>query len=106
MPIPDNLDGRHIERRFQALEAQIPSYVIPSDAGALPTPISDKVFVASGVMTTGQQSIAHGLAYTPKIYGIVMTTAGSVFQSAVPDATNVYVTPDATSRQCIFTLGR
>lgn len=108
MPTPNPnaiSDRRYAERRFEALEAAT-GQTAPSFGGALPTPASLLTFVASGAMTTGQQSIPHLLPYTPKIYAIVMTTAGSVFVSQAADATNVYVTPDATARQCTFTLGR
>lgn len=108
MPTPNPnaiTDRRYLERRLEALETAT-NQAAPTYGGAAPTPTSLLTFLLSGAMTTGQQTIAHGLAYTPKIYAIVMTTAGSVYVSQAADATNVYVTPDAGSRQCTFTLGR
>ncbi len=100
-----NSDSSYLERRFEALEAAT-GQSAPAYGGAVPTPASLFVTLASGVMTTGQQTIAHGLSYTPKIYAIVMTTAGSAYVSAAVDATNVYITPDAGSRQANIILGR
>lgn len=98
-------ESRYLERRIEALEAAT-GQTAASYGGAVPTPTSLLTTLASGAMTTGQQTIAHNLSYTPKIYGIVMTTAGSAYQSQAPDATNVYITPDAGSRQCNIILGR
>lgn len=105
MPIPDNLTMRTIERRLENLEAQVLASV-PSDAGALPTPSSILTTLASGTVGASQATVAHGLSYTPKIYAVVMVTAGTMWQSQAPDATNIYLTADAASRQANIWLGR
>jgi parallel beta-helix repeat protein len=46
-----------------------------------------------------QVSVPHGLPYTPQAMTITMRSPGTVWQSAPSDATNVYLTADAPSRQ-------
>jgi hypothetical protein len=53
-----------------------------------------------------QSTIAHGLSYTPEIYGIVPTSAGQIFQFQAVDATNVYIQADIVGRTCNIAIGR
>lgn len=104
MPDPSNLEPRGIERRFENLElatGQTP----PLSTGAL-APVTMLPILASGAIGTVQVTVAHGLSYIPKIIGLVMTSAGIIFQSASPDATNVYLTADAAARTANLTLSR
>jgi|GEM_PF-7036912 len=105
MPNEDNLTPREIERRLEILEGAT-KQLIPSDSGTLPTPTAIFTVVASGVVGASQATIPHGLGYIPTIYGIVMTTAGIMYQSAAPDVTNVYVFADTVARQANIIVGR
>jgi len=50
---------------------------------------------------TAQATIAHGLAATPTTVILLPTTAGQVWQSAAPNATNIFLTADAAGRKVI-----
>jgi len=99
-----NSEPSYLERRFEALEAAT-GQTAPTFGGAVPTPAPLHTLLASGAIGTVQVAVAHGLTYTPVIYGIVMTSAGNIQQSAAPDATNIYLKADAASRTANITLG-
>lgn len=97
---------RYLERRLEALEAAT-GQTAPSWGGAAPTPTALFTQVASGAIGTAEVTVAHGLSYTPTIYGVVMTTAGIIQKSTTAtDATNIYLKADAAARQALITLGR
>ena len=99
-----NSEPRYLERRFEALEAAT-GQTAPTYSGVVSTPTALFKSLASGAIGTVQVTVAHGLSYIPVIYGVTMTTAGIIFQSAVPDATNIYLTADAAARQANISLG-
>lgn len=100
-----NEDPRYLARRITSLEAAT-GQSAPAFGGAAPTPSALLVTLASGAVGSSQATVAHGLSYTPKIYGVVMTTAGAIYQSQSPDGTNIYLTADASARQANIILGR
>ncbi len=74
--------------------------------GAGTTPATSiLVKLAANTVGATQATIAHGLSYTPNIYSIVMTSAGTVWRSAATDAPNIYLTADSASRTCDIWLG-
>lgn len=50
-------------------------------------------------------AIPHGLSYVPRSMTITMTSQGSVWQSAAPDETYVYLRADALGRSAQVALG-
>ncbi len=56
-------------------------------------------------VNSAQTTIAHGLGYVPKVYSVLMTSAGTIWRSAASDATNIYLTADANARTCDIILG-
>lgn len=56
--------------------------------------------LAGNTVGTSQATIAHGLGYTPTEVRITMTSAGTVWRSAVSDGTNIYLTADSAGRTC------
>ena len=59
----------------------------------------------SATVNSTQTTIAHGLDYIPIAVQVSMTSAGTVWQSAAADGTNVYLTADADSRTCDIWVG-
>jgi hypothetical protein len=47
--------------------------------------------LAAAPSAPGNFSIAHGLAAAPSRISVLMTSAGGIWQQAVPDVTNVYL---------------
>ena len=54
---------------------------------------------------SSQTAVAHGLGYIPIAVQVSMTSAGTVWQSAAADATNVYLTADDAARTCDVMVG-
>ena len=59
----------------------------------------------SATIGTSQLAVPHGLSYPPQALTITMRSRGTVWQSAPSDATNVYLTADAASRQVDVIVG-
>jgi parallel beta-helix repeat protein len=53
----------------------------------------------------GQTAIPHGLPYAPRAVTISMTSAGTIWRSAAPDDTNIYLKADAQSRNADVYVG-
>ena len=61
-------------------------------------PVEDVVITGTTSGTAGTQTAhTHGLGYTPKRVDILPTSNGVIYQSASPDATNLYVKGSAAS---------
>lgn len=56
----------------------------------------------SGTIGTTQTTVAHGLGYTPTIVNISQKSNASVWQSAVADATNIYLTASVSVNVDIY----
>lgn len=56
-------------------------------------------------VSSGGNSIAHGLPYTPKTVMIFMRSAGTVYRAGAPDATNVVLAADSGTRTCDILVG-
>lgn len=54
--------------------------------------------LGSQTVGTTQVTIAHGLPWTPREVRITMTSAGTIWQSAAADGTNIYLTADNAGR--------
>jgi parallel beta-helix repeat protein len=54
---------------------------------------------------TGQTAIPHGLSYTPRAVSVSMTSAGTIWRSAAPDDTNIYLKADGQSRSADVFVG-
>lgn len=59
----------------------------------------------SATVDSTQTAVPHGLPYAPRATTITMRSPGSVWQSAPPDAVNVYLTADSLSRQVDILVG-
>lgn len=97
-------DPRYLERRLEALEAAT-GQSAPGYGGTVSAPTALLVTLASGPIGAAPVTVAHGLPYIPHIYGIVMTSAGIIYQQAAPDATNIYLEADAAARTANVILG-
>ncbi|MBA3826888.1 MAG: hypothetical protein H0X24_23720 [Ktedonobacterales bacterium] len=73
--------------------------------GAAAVVTSTHPILSNRTVNGTQTTIAHGLGYTPKIYSIVMRSAGTIWYSAAADATNIYLTADTAARVCDIILG-
>lgn len=98
-------DPRWLERRLEQIEAQV-NVTPPSHGGALTTPGSLLTLLTNKTIGASQTTIAHGQSYIPKVYAIVLTSAGQIWRSAASDATNIYLTADAAGRTCDVVIGR
>lgn len=66
--------------------------------------VTAPIALGSQTVGTSQVTIAHGLGYAPGIVNVTMTSAGNVYLSAASDATNIYLTADASSRTCLVSV--
>ena len=75
-----------------------PAALFYSDTYPSPKSYEDVVVSGTTDATAGTQSThAHGLGYTPKRVQLLPKSNGVVYQSASPDATNIYVKGSANS---------
>lgn len=98
-----NQEPRYLERRFEAIEAAIGA-TLPAMSGAV-TPAPLHPTLTNKTIAATQTTVAHGLSYTPKLYAIIMTSAGTVWRSAASDGTNIYLTADSAGRTCDIVVG-
>lgn len=61
--------------------------------------------IANQSVSSGGNSIAHGLPYTPQTILIYMRSAGSVFRAGAPDGTSVVLASDTGTRTCDILVG-
>jgi hypothetical protein len=71
----------------------------PNGTSAIQIAPTAKILAGQTVGTV-QVTIAHTLGYTPTRIDILMTSAGTIWRSAVSDATNIYLTADSAGRTC------
>jgi hypothetical protein len=56
--------------------------------------------LGSQTIGTTQVAVPHGLARTPNVLTVQMTSAGTIWQSTAADSTNIYLKADSASRTC------
>jgi parallel beta-helix repeat protein len=61
--------------------------------------------LAGQTVGTSQTAIPHGLPYVPNSIQVTMTSDGNIWRSAPSDATNIYLTADATNRTADVLVG-
>jgi parallel beta-helix repeat protein len=77
-------------------------YVPSSSTARIDSPPVRKL---KATVDTTQVAVPHGLPYIPRSMAITMTSAGSIWKSASPDATNVYLKADAAGRTAEILVG-
>lgn len=81
-----------VENGVQAIDTNNVVYIRESGAWKRQAPKA-----ISATVGIAQTTIAHGLGYTPTEIGILVKSNANVWQSAVADATNVYLTASVAS---------
>ena len=76
--------------------------LVPFPGGATLTPTRAVPSIAVG---TTQLAVPHGLGHVPESVVVTARSTGQIWQSAAPDATNVYLTADGPGRLCDLLVG-